>query len=126
MATTEYTTLAKLRKSKQDCVALLMSGDGVNNSIELMTRLRQYSIISRHRMSKSTSKEREELVLTQQSSIRTMPMADILSLEKQRTTHGKGPLKLLVFWKAIKKILILLLLVIFLRPSHEDRHYSII
>ena len=45
------------------------------------------------------SDEREELVLTRQSSIRTAPVADILSLRQPQSTHGKGPLKLLVFWK---------------------------
>ena len=50
-------------------------------------------------MAKQASEEREELVLTRQSSIRTAPVADILRLRQQRSTHGKGPLKLLVFWK---------------------------
>ena len=50
-------------------------------------------------MAKQASEEREELVLTRQSSIRTTPVADILSLRQQRNTHRKGPLKLLVFWK---------------------------
>ena len=65
-----------------------MSGDRVNNSI-----------VSRRRKAKQASDEREELVLTRQSSMRTAPVADILSLRQQRSTHGKGPLKLLVFWK---------------------------
>ena len=38
-------------------------------------------------------------MLTRQSSIRTTPVADILSLRQQRISHGKEPLKLLVFWK---------------------------
>ena len=55
-------------------------------------------------MAKQASDEREELVLTRQSSIRTTPVADILSLRQQRSTHRKGPLKLLVFWKLLEEL----------------------
>ena len=65
-----------------------MPGDVVSNSI-----------VSQHKKADQASDEREELVLTRQSSIRIAPVADILSLRQQRSTHGKGPLKLLVFWK---------------------------
>ena len=44
MARPAHTPLAYFRKSKQDCAALLRTGDGVNNSIELMTQLSQYLI----------------------------------------------------------------------------------
>ena len=57
-----------------------MLGDGVNNSI-----------VSRHRKAEQASDEREELVLTRQSSIRTTPVTDILNLRQQQCTHGKDP-----------------------------------
>ena len=50
-----------------------MPGGGVDNSI-----------VSRHRKGKQASDEREELVLTRQSSIRTVPGADVLSLRQQK------------------------------------------
>ena len=43
-------------------------------------------------------------MLTRQSSIRTTLVADILSLRRQWSTHGKGPLKLLVFWKLLEDL----------------------
>ena len=43
-------------------------------------------------------------MLTRQSSIRTALVADILSLRQQRSTHGKGALKLLVFWKLLEDL----------------------
>ena len=52
-------------------------------------------IVNRKRKVAQASDEREESVLTRQSSIRTTPGADILSLRKQQkeeaSTHGDGP-----------------------------------